>query len=163
MAIIIAATAIPSKEITGALDLAKGLEPLFGNAARYFMGVGLFAAGITSSITAPLAAAYVANSCFGWNATLKDWKFRVVWLAILIIGVGSLSFNIKPIQVIQFAQIANGMLLPVIAILLLWMVNKKDVMEKYKNTLIQNVIGFLIVGLSIFLGLKSIFKVLGLF
>jgi Mn2+/Fe2+ NRAMP family transporter len=163
MAIIIAATAIPSKEITGALDLAKGLEPLFGNAARYFMGVGLFAAGVTSSITAPLAAAYVANSCFGWNATLKDWKFRVVWLAILIIGVGSLSFNIKPIQVIQFAQIANGMLLPVIAILLLWMVNKKDVMEKYKNTLIQNVIGFLIVGLSIFLGLKSIFKVLGLF
>ncbi|WP_394971715.1 Nramp family divalent metal transporter [uncultured Croceitalea sp.] len=162
MAIVIAATAIPSKEITGALDLAKGLEPLFGNTARYFMGIGLFAAGITSSITAPLAAAYVANSCFGWNVGLKDWKFRLVWLTILIIGVFSLSFKIKPIQIIQFAQIANGMLLPVIAILLVWIVNKKNVMGKYKNTFLQNVIGFLIVSLSIFLGLKSIFKVLGI-
>ncbi|MEM1260773.1 MAG: Nramp family divalent metal transporter, partial [Bacteroidota bacterium] len=86
MSIIVAASAIPLDEITGAADLARGLEPLFGNKARYFMGIGLFAAGITSSITAPLAAAYVANSCFGWNATLKDMKFRMVWMTILFLG-----------------------------------------------------------------------------
>lgn len=162
MAIIIAAAAIPSKEITGALDLAKGLEPLFGDTARYFMGTGLFAAGITSSITAPLAAAYVANSCFGWNAGLKDWKFRLVWLIILSVGVFSLSFNIKPIEIIKFAQIANGMLLPIIAILLVWIVNQKNVMGDYKNTVLQNSIGFLVVGLSLFLGIKSILKVFGI-
>lgn len=162
MAIIIAATAIPTHEITGALDLAKGLEPLFGDTAKYFMGIGLFAAGITSSITAPLAAAYVANSCFGWSAGLKDKKFRVVWISILILGVLSLSFKIKPIAIIQFAQIANGILLPVIAVLLVWIVNNKKVMGKYKNSLLQNIIGFLIIGLSILLGAKSIFKVLGM-
>ncbi|WP_350288387.1 Nramp family divalent metal transporter [uncultured Croceitalea sp.] len=163
MAIIIAATAIPIKEVSGALDLAKGLEPLFGDTAKYFMGIGLFAAGITSSITAPLAAAYVANSCFGWSVGLKDWKFRLVWISILFLGVLSLSFEIKPIEIIKFAQVANGMLLPVIAILLLWIVNKKNVMGKYKNTLFQNIIGFLIIGLSILLGAKSIFKVFGIF
>ncbi len=163
MTIIIAAAAIPSKEIVGALDLAKGLEPLFGNAAKYFMGAGLFAAGITSAITAPLAAAYVANNCFGWNADLKDWKFRLVWILILGVGVFSLSFNIKPIEIIQFAQIANGTLLPIIAILLVWIVNKKEVMGKYCNSFIQNSIAFTIVVLSILLGAKSIFKVLGLF
>jgi len=162
MAIIIAATAIPTHEITGALDLAKGLEPLFGDTAKYFMGIGLFAAGITSSITAPLAAAYVANSCFGWNAGLKDKRFRIVWISILTLGVLSLSFKIKPIAIIQFAQIANGILLPVIAILLVWIVNNKKVMGKYKNTLLQNIVGFLIIGLSILLGAKSIFKVLGM-
>lgn len=162
MAIIVAATAIPTHKITGALDLAKGLEPLFGDTAKYFMGIGLFAAGITSSITAPLAAAYVANSCFGWNAGLKDKRFRIVWISILLIGVLSLSLKIKPIAIIQFAQIANGILLPVIAILLVWIVNNKKVMEKYKNTLPQNILGFLIIGLSIILGAKSIFKVLGI-
>lgn len=163
MTIIIAAASIPVKEVTGALDLAKGLEPLFGDTAKYFMGIGLFAAGITSSITAPLAAAYVANSCFGWSVGLKDWKFRLVWISILFLGVLSLSFKIKPIEIIKFAQVANGMLLPVIAILLVWIVNKKNVMGKYKNTLFQNLIGILIIGLSILLGAKSIFKVFGIF
>jgi Mn2+/Fe2+ NRAMP family transporter len=162
MSIIIAASAIPTNEVTGALDLAKGLEPLFGDTSRYFMGIGLFAAGITSSITAPLAAAYVANSCFGWNTGLKDKRFRIVWISILIIGVLSLSFKIKPIAIIQFAQIANGILLPIIAILLVWIVNNKKVMGKYRNTLLQNIMGFLIIGLSIVLGAKSIFKVLGM-
>ncbi|GMN09006.1 Nramp family divalent metal transporter [Croceitalea sp. MTPC9] len=162
MAIIISASAISSTEITGALDLAKGLEPLFGETARYFMGIGLFAAGITSSITAPLAAAYVVNSCFGWKAGLKDWKFRLVWISILLIGVFCLSFKIRPIEIIQFAQIANGILLPVIAGLLVWIVNKKRVMGTYTNTRIQNIFGLLIIGLSVLLGAKSIFKVFGL-
>ncbi|UJH67493.1 Nramp family divalent metal transporter [Allomuricauda sp. SCSIO 65647] len=162
MSIIIAAAAIPSREVTGAMDLALGLEPLFGDAALYCMGIGLFAAGITSSITAPLAAAYVANSCFGWNADLKDKRFRIVWITILFLGVFFLSFDIKPIEVIKFAQIANGILLPAIAILLVWMVNKKGVMGNYRNNLIQNVFGFLIIALSIVLGAKSIIKVLGI-
>ena len=65
ISIIISAAAIKSTEVKNVLDMAKALEPLYGTAALYFMGIGLLAAGITSAITAPLAAAYVANSCFG--------------------------------------------------------------------------------------------------
>lgn len=162
MAIIIAATAIPGKEVTNVMDLAKGLEPLYGNSAKYFMGIGLLAAGITSAITAPLAAAYVVNSCFGWKAGLKDLKFRLVWMIILGLGIFFLSFGIKPIEIIKFAQIANGILLPIIAIFLLWIVNKVAIMGEYRNTKLQNVLGFAIVILAIVLGAKSIFTVLGL-
>lgn len=163
MAVIIAAAAIPGKEVTNVMDLAKGLEPLYGDSAKYFMGIGLFAAGITSAITAPLAAAYVANSCFGWNATLKDFKFRMVWIIILAMGVFFLSFGIKPIEIIKFAQVANGILLPVIAIFLLWIMNKSTVMGRYKNSNIQNILGFGIILLAILLGAKSIIKVLDIF
>lgn len=161
MAIIVAASAIDIDEVSGANDLARGLEPLFGDAAKYFMGIGLFTAGITSSITAPLAAAYVANSCFGWKADLKDWRFRIVWIAILVIGVASLSLNIRPIDIINFAQIANAVLLPIIAILLVVLANKSKVLGKYKNTLVQNILGFLIIAITVFLGIKSIVMVLG--
>jgi len=51
--IIISASAIQTQEINNASDLAKGLEPLFGSFAKYFLAIGLFAAGITSAITAP--------------------------------------------------------------------------------------------------------------
>ncbi|MEN8788660.1 MAG: Nramp family divalent metal transporter [Flavobacteriaceae bacterium] len=159
MAVIIAATAIPKDEISNALDMAKSLEPLYGNAASVFMGIGLFAAGITSSITAPLAAAYVVNNCFGWNATMKDPRFRMVWMIVLLIGAGSLSLQIRPIEIIQFAQVANGLLLPLIAVTLLWMINRKELMGINKNALWQNVLSLMIIGIVFLLGIKSIFVV----
>lgn len=162
ISIIISAAAINSLEVNNVMDMAKALEPLYGSAALYFLGIGMFAAGITSSITAPLAAAYVANSCFGWNAGLKDTKFRMIWMIILFLGVFFLSFGIKPIEIIKFAQITNGLLLPIIAVFLLWVVNRIGVMGKYKNTTMQNVFGVLIILLSVLLGAKSILTVLGL-
>jgi len=159
MAIIIAATSINNVEIKSAVDLAKGLEPLYGDYASYFLGIGLFAAGITSAITAPLAAAYVANSCFGWNSELKNIKFRAVWFIILLLGVLFSSFKINPIEIIKFAQIANGILLPIIALFLLWIVNKSSVLGAYKNGLIQNIFSGIIIIITIILGFKSILKV----
>ena len=60
LSIIITAASVSNKDVNGVIDLAKGLAPLYGKFAIYFLGIGLFASGITSSITAPLAAAYVA-------------------------------------------------------------------------------------------------------
>ncbi|APQ18670.1 Nramp family divalent metal transporter [Maribacter hydrothermalis] len=162
MSIIISASAINSTEVNNVMDMAKALEPLYGSAALYFLGIGMFAAGVTSAITAPLAAAYVANSCFGWKAGLKDAKFRFIWILILVLGVLFLSFGIKPIEVIKFAQITNGLLLPIIAVFLLWVVNRVGVMGIYKNTRMQNGIGLVIILLSVLLGAKSIFSVIGL-
>jgi Mn2+/Fe2+ NRAMP family transporter len=159
--IIISAAVITNTEVNTVMDMAQALEPLYGASARYFMGAGLFAAGITSAITAPLAAAYVANSCFGWKANLKDSRFRSVWMLILGLGIFFLSFNITPIEIIKFAQIANGILLPVIAVFLLWVVNRTSVMGAYKNTRFQNILGILIIALAIILGAKSILKVIG--
>jgi Mn2+/Fe2+ NRAMP family transporter len=161
IAIIISAAAISTTEVKDALDLAKGLEPLYGQSAKYLMGIGLFAAGITSAITAPLAAAYVANSCFGWNARVKDLRFRIVWMVVLFIGVITLSFGIRPIVIIQFAQVANGLLLPIIGIILIWIVNKASVLGNFKNSIWQNVSAIIIIIVVIALGAKSIFNVFG--
>ncbi len=162
MAIIVSASAIGNGNIKNVLDLSKGLEPLYGNAAKYFLGIGLFAAGITSSITAPLAAAYVANGIFGWKADLKDYRFRLAWAFILMIGVVFSSLKFTPIDIIKFAQIANGLLLPIVALFLLWVVNKESVLGKYKNGVFHNVGASIIIVITIVLGAKSILKVLEL-
>jgi len=159
MAIIISASASNLTSINSAIDLAKGLEPLYGQAAKYFLAIGLFAAGITSAITAPLAAAYVIKGIFGWNDGLKSKKFKAVWMFILFLGVLFSSLKIKPIEIIKFAQITNGILLPIISGFLLWIMNKKHVLGKYSNNITQNIFGFIILVLTIFLGVKSIWKV----
>jgi manganese transport protein len=159
IAIMVCAAAITTVEVSNASDLAKGLEPLYGSYSKYFLSVGLFAAGITSAITAPLAAAYVARGCFGWKSDLRSKKFRMVWMIILILGVVFSSLGFKPIEIIKFAQVANGLLLPVIAGFLLWIVNRSSVMGTYRNTKLQNVIGVLILLTTVILGAKSLIKV----
>ncbi|MBO3098214.1 Nramp family divalent metal transporter [Gelidibacter pelagius] len=161
MSIIISAAAIDTQDISSAADLAKGLEPLFGRFAKYFLAIGLFAAGITSAITAPLAAAYVATGCMGWSTSMKSKQFRAVWMFILGLGVLFSSIGFKSIEIIKFAQITNGLLLPIIAGFLLWVMNKSSILGKYKNTIIQNIIGCIIVGVAVFLGAKSILLVFG--
>lgn len=159
MCIVISSASLEIESINNAADLAKGIEPLYGFISKYILAVGLFSAGITSAITAPLAAAYVTTGCLGWPMKMKSVKFRTVWMFILIIGVISSSLGFKSIEIIKFAQVANGILLPVVAGLLIWIVNKKSVLGKFKNSKWQNLTGLMILIITIFLGLKSILKV----
>ncbi len=69
------------------------------------------------------------------------------------------SLGLKPIEIIKFAQVANGVLLPVVAGILLWMVNKKVVLGNYVNSKFQNILGFIILIITIFLGLRGLDKV----
>ena len=134
MCIVISSASLNIESINNAADLARGIEPLYGVNSKYILALGLFSAGITSAITAPLAASYVAAGCLGWPLKMKSFKFRGVWMFILLIGVLSSSSGFKSIEIIKFAQVANGVLLPVIAGFLIWIVNKKSDRDKYKNS-----------------------------
>jgi Mn2+/Fe2+ NRAMP family transporter len=159
MAIIIAGTALQNYKITSGADIARALEPIFGNASTIVFSIGILAAGITSAITAPLAAAYVVKGCLGWSGTMKSWSFRAVWMVILAMGVLFASIGLKPLQIITFAQIANGLLLPIIAILLLWLVNRRF-LGAFKNKLWQNLLAVIVIAIAIILGVKTLLKVL---
>lgn len=160
IAIVVTAAASGITNVTTAADLAAGLEPVFGSFATWFLALGLFAAGISSAITAPLAAAYVVSGCLGWKKSLNSGKFKMVWAVVLILGMIFSSLGFQPVEIIRFAQVSNGILLPVVAIFLLWIVNRSSVMGNSKNSLLLNILGFLIIGITIFLGARSILTVL---
>ncbi len=149
------------KEIDNAADLAVQLEPILGNWATGFIGTGLFAAGLTSAITAPLAAAYATCGIMGWEKSLRSWRFRAIWMVILSIGIFLSAVGLKPLPVIVFAQAANGILLPIIAIYLLWIVNDRKLMGEYRNHLLRNIISGMVVLVAVFLGLRSLLDVFG--
>jgi len=163
MSVIITAAGVEAYEINNAADLAMGLAPVFGEGAKYLLSVGLFAAGITSSITAPLAAAYVVCGCFGWTTNFKSRAFQRSWAIVILFGTLLASTGLKFIIIIQFAQIANGILLPVIAAILLWIMNQAAWLGKSKNTMIQNLLGFSIVIISLFLSMRTLGSVFQLF
>ncbi len=154
--IIVCAANLQGQSIANATDLAVSLKPLLGAGATYFMAVGLFAAGLSSAITAPLAAALVVSECLGWKKSLSSRPFRITWMSILLPGVCFASLGIRPIQLIQFAQLVNGILLPIATGMLLWAINQPKVIRKLGNSKLQNVIGIGVFIVTLFLGGKSI-------
>jgi NRAMP (natural resistance-associated macrophage protein)-like metal ion transporter len=163
MSVIITAAGVESSEISNASDLALGLAPVFGEGAKYLLSLGLFAAGITSSITAPLAAAYVVCGCFGWKSDFKSLPFQRSWAVVILFGTIFASTGLKFILIIQFAQIANGILLPIIAAILLWIMNKASWLGSSKNNWFQNLLGLGIVIISLFLSMRTLGSVFQLF
>jgi len=147
-------------EVASAADMAVQLEPVLGAWARVFFAAGLLAAGLTSAITAPLAAAYATAGALGWARDLRDRKVRAVWM--LVLGAGTLfaAAGIRPVPAILFAQVANGVLLPAVAIFLLLAVNDRRRMGEWRNGPIANVVGAAVVLIAIGLGARAVFAAL---
>ena len=161
ISVMITASSIGDIKIESASDLALGIEPLFGSFSKLIISLGLFAAGLTSSVTAPLAAAYVTCGCMGWKTNVKSKKFRIVWFIVLFMGISFSSLDFKSIEIIKFAQVANGILLPVIAVFLLVLANNKRLLKSQVNGYLFNLITVIIILFTMFIGIKSILSVIG--
>ena len=146
--------------LENAAGMATQLEPLVGTSARLLFASGLFAAGLTSAITAPLAAAYATVGVLGWPTSLKSRNFRFVWAGIVLIGTGLAFFGTRPIHAILLAQAANAFLLPLLTGCLLFVMNRKSLLGSYTNGILANTLGgiiFLIVtGLGVFQFLRTL-------
>ena len=142
----------PLDEPLTATTISRQLEPLLGASAKYFFALGTLAAGLTSAITAPLAAAYAVSGVMGWQNDLRDWRFRLTWMVVLGTGTLFAMLETRPLAAIVLAQFANGLLLPVIALALLWLVNNRSLMGNHRNNLAMNLIALAVILICIVLG-----------
>ena len=147
---------INGSNIKNAIDLGSQLTPYLGDFSKYFISIGLFSAGITSSITAPIATSYALSGIFNYKAEWKDKKFKTVAIVIILFGVLFSSINYNPIIIIKLAQFINGLFLPLISVFLLWAINQKEIMGNYVNSISYNLLGIIIIMISILIGLKSL-------
>ncbi len=143
--------------------VADQLAPILGRAAPVFFGLGLFAAGLTSAITAPLAAAYAVSGALGWPPDLRSGRFRLLWGLVLATGVVcAVTLGAAPYQVILLAQAGNGIVLPLMLVLLLIVANKTRIMGAHRNSRLANVLGAIVVLVISGLSLMQLARVLGL-
>ncbi len=142
-------------------QLATQLEPLCGPAAKWLFALGLFAAGLTSAITAPLAAAYAIGGTLGWGTDIKQPRLRLIWGSVLAIGTVLAATSHQPLLAILIAQAANGILLPVIALFLLWVMNRRELLQDHVNGGLSNVLGVAVVLVAASLGGYQLWKVFG--
>lgn len=133
-------------------NIGEQLKPVLGDWAQAFFALGLFSAGLTSAITAPLAAAFAVCGALSLSDDMKSPAFRLVWGLVIACGVAVASLNFKPLSAILFAQAANGLLLPIIAIFLLVVMNKSKALGEFKNGTWSNLLGIIVVSVVVGLG-----------
>ena len=166
IAILIASTAAASLfasgiEVTNAGDMARQLEPLFGAYSRYLLGVGLLAAGLTSAITAPLATAFAMTELLRLRSGVKSPVFRAIALSVIVIGASLALAGVRPVEVILAAQLANGLLLPILAGFLLYAMNQPALLGRYVNGWMANGAGLIVMLVATGLGLRLVLRALG--
>ncbi|MCT1902779.1 Nramp family divalent metal transporter [Oceanobacillus sojae] len=154
--LITAGALIQGTEVTSVVQLASPLQPLMGDLAPIFISIGLFAAGFSSAIASPMGAAVTVSSFMRWEGGFSNKKYKTVFSAVIIFGIITSGLGFEPLEVLLVAQALNGLILPLIAILIMIVVNKKNAMGKYVNALWLNIIGWLVTAVVIFLGTYSL-------
>jgi Mn2+/Fe2+ NRAMP family transporter len=148
------------------VSLSEALTAQLGGWAAILFGVGLFSAGLSSSLTAALAASITARSILRSESNSGKWKrdgrwFRSVWIGVLGIGLFFGVINVQPIPVIILAQALNGLILPVIAVMLLILINhSKLIPTEYQNSLFYNFFTGVIVFITVVIGVNNVFRAL---
>ncbi len=142
--------------IANGADMAKQLQPLLGTWATAAFGIGLFAAGMSSAITAPLAAAFASSGILGWGENMKKARFILIWAIVLCFGLFAVcTLGASPTEIILFAQAANAFLLPITAILLMVVCNDKKYMEGYHNRAILNILGVIVIAVTLMIAIRN--------
>jgi Mn2+/Fe2+ NRAMP family transporter len=155
-AILVAGTSVGS--FASFPELAVALEQKLGRVGSLALGIGLFAAGFSSAITAPYASSIIASTIFGWQ---EKWKHRVVWGIVLLTGFFFGISGIKPIPVILTVQALNGLILPLLVALLIFLVNDSNIIPSgFKHGWFHNFVLLLILGSVLLIGFNQIDKAL---
>ncbi len=136
---------------------AQALRPLAGDFASHLFAIGLLNASFLAAFVLPLATAYGLSEAFGWESGInKSFReapqFLGFYTAFIVIGAGVIMVPELPLIKIMFlSQTINGILLPIVLIIMLKLVNDRELMGEYVNSRRMNIITWITVSLLVLL------------
>jgi Mn2+/Fe2+ NRAMP family transporter len=154
--VVTASAALGGGEVHSVADMARQLTPLLGSWAGKAFALGYSAAGISSAITAPLAAAYTILDAMGRGRDMRSATARVVWLGCIVVGSVTAFTSIHPVPLIILAQVVNGFMLPVVALALLVAMNDRERLGSHVNGWRGNLTGGVVALLCLVLGARAV-------
>ena len=158
-------------QVNDAGDVAVALQPLAGHFASLLFALGLLNAALFTASILPLSTAYYVCEAFGFergvDRRFTDARiFYGLYLGFIVIGAGVVIVPNAPLlAIIFYSQVLNGVLLPVVLVLMLVLINNKRLMGRWTNGVAFNIIAWMTVALVSILTfvstLQTIFPQLG--
>lgn len=162
--IVASAGALFSHGITNiqtAEDAALALRPFAGDYAFILFALGIIGTGFLAIPILAGASSYALSESFGWQSglhhTIKEAKiFYGIIVCSMIIGLGINFIGLDPIKALLYSAVINGLVAPVILILILLISSNKKIMGEKSNSPTVNAIGWLTTFLMILAGIAVI-------
>ena len=149
-------------QINSAEEAARALEPLAGAYARTLFGVGIFGASMLAAAVLPLATALSVCEAFGWERGVSlDLGEAPIFYGLLtfMIGGGALVALIPGVPIIRLlivVQVINGLVLPILLVLISRIASNRTVMGRYANGPVYRAVAWLITGIMASLALLMV-------
>jgi manganese transport protein len=142
--LICSAAVLHTKGITvnSATDMARALEPIFGNMAASLFLAGLFGASFSTLIGNASLGGTLLGDALGYGSQLNSGKVRTIIGVIMFIGASvAITFGKLPLELIILAQTVTIFIVPFIGIALFLVANDKQIMGSLKNNVFANIAG----------------------
>lgn len=148
--------------INSAADAAAALRPLAGNYAYILFALGIFGVGLLGVPVLAASASYAISESFGWKEGLyrkfsAAKAFYGVIIFSMLIGLGLNFIGLDPIKALIYAAVANGLVAPVILVLIVLLASKKKVMGSRINHPFTTAMGWIATGVMIIVGIATIY------
>ncbi len=143
--------------ISTAADAAEALRPLAGESAYLLFSIGVIGTGLLAVPVLAGSASYALSESLGWKFGLyrklkEAYAFYGVIIISTLIGLAINFIGIDPIKALIYSAVANGLIAPVILILIVLMSSNKKIMGERKNHPAISAFGWLVTGLMIAAG-----------
>ncbi len=148
--IIVTGAVLFGTDVQSAADAATRLMGI-NKYAGAFMAIGLFDAGFLGAICISLSSSWAVGEVFGWAHSLNNrvreapWFYGFYFLFLLTAGIVVLIPNAPLVLITLFVQVVATTLLPAALVFLILLLNNEELMGKYKNSRLENIINFSIV------------------
>ena len=160
--VVVAAALVPSAVDQPPLDaVISAIEGQIPGSGATILGIGLFAAGLTSAIAAPVAAGWTICGAMGWSVETDSLRFKIVALTVVVMGGFFAVVTSRPAALIVTAQVTNALLLPLIALVLMVVANSALLPSAYRNHIVLNGAAILVLVTVTLLAASKLVTLLG--
>lgn len=149
--------------ITSAAQAAEALRPFAGDFSYLLFALGIIGTGMLAIPILAGSASYAISESFGWKyglyRRLKEANaFYGVIILSTVVGLGINLLNLDTIKVLIYTAVGNGLIAPVILVLIVLLSNNTKVMGERKNNLLTTILGWTITVLMLAAGIATIFS-----
>ena len=149
-----------------AKDAALALEPFAGPYATILFAFGLLNASVFSAAIVPLSTAYAVCEALGWETGVdrrpqEAPAFFIIYTLMILAGAAPILLPRAPLVAIMFwSQTLNGLLLPLVLLVMLKLINDPEIMGRYVNSVVFNLVAWgtaaVMIALSLLLLITSL-------
>lgn len=152
--------------INTAAQAAQALRPFAGNASYWLFAIGILGMGLLAIPVMAGSSAYAISESMGGrrqglsNKLKQAYSFYGIIIISMFVGLGLNFIGLNPIKALIYSAVLNGIVAPVILVLILLLASNKHVMGEWKNGKTSTTLGWF---LTIIMGISGLAAIYALF